>query len=63
MGFTIEESDEEMIALFIGEDDPERFDEAINQDKWKKAMEVETNSIEVNDTWELLTQRSQGHWI
>lgn len=40
--------------MFVGEDDPVKFEEAINSDKWKKAMEAEINSIEENNTWELV---------
>ena len=42
------------MALFIGEDDPEKFEEAIKEEKWRKAMEAEIKSINDNNTWELV---------
>ena len=34
--------------------DPLYFDEAIKEDKWIKAMDEEIDSIERNNTWELM---------
>ncbi|GAU45313.1 hypothetical protein TSUD_300420 [Trifolium subterraneum] len=43
------------IALFSSNEDPLTFEEAIMSDTWKKAMDSEINSIESNNTWELVT--------
>ncbi|KAI5321217.1 hypothetical protein L3X38_030288 [Prunus dulcis] len=34
--------------------EPETFEEAIRDESWKKAMEIELEMIEKNDTWELV---------
>ena len=34
--------------------EPENYEEAINHDVWKKAMEEEIRMIEKNNTWELV---------
>nr|KYP54551.1 hypothetical protein KK1_000742 [Cajanus cajan] len=39
-------------ALFTGSD-PILFAEAVKEEKWKKAMDVEIQAIEKNGTWEL----------
>lgn len=54
MGAVIEEDGVELIAMFVTEDDPESFEEAIKHEKWRKAMEAEIKSIEENNTWELV---------
>ena len=48
-----------MLCLF-SENDPIAFEEAYREDKWKKAMKEEINSIRKNDTWELTTL-PEGH--
>lgn len=50
----IEEEKEEMVAMFVEEDDPNKFEEAVEHEKWRKAMEAEIKSIEENNTWELV---------
>lgn len=40
--------------------DPVIFQDAVQDTKWKKAMDAEIHSIEKNDTWEL-TDLPQGH--
>lgn len=40
--------------------DPLRSDEAIEEAKWRKAMDEETDAIERNKTWEL-TNLPKGH--
>lgn len=54
MAMFLVEDGEELIALFVAEEDPETFEEAMNHEKWKKAMETEIDSIEENCTWELV---------
>uniref|UniRef100_A0A0D2ZYS7 Retroviral polymerase SH3-like domain-containing protein n=1 Tax=Brassica oleracea var. oleracea TaxID=109376 RepID=A0A0D2ZYS7_BRAOL len=54
LSMIIEEGEAELMALFIGEDDPEKFEEAIKEEKWRKAMEAEIKSINDNNTWELV---------
>lgn len=49
-----EEEEDEMLALFIGPDDPDCFENAVQMEVWKKAMEAEINAIEENNTWELV---------
>ena len=34
--------------------EPENYEEAINHDVWKKAVEQEIRMIEKNNTWELV---------
>jgi len=40
-------------ALFAG-NDPITFEEAIKSEKWRKAMDAESEAIEKNNTWELV---------
>lgn len=53
MGLFMEE-EEDLMVLVTEIGDPERFEEAVQHDKWKLAMEAEMNSIEENNTWELV---------
>jgi len=46
--------DVNMLCLFLG-NDPITFEEAYQEDKWKKAMKEEINSIVKNNTLELTT--------
>ena len=46
-------------ALFA-DCDPTTFEIAVKEEKWKKAMDEEINSIERNDTWEL-SDLPKGH--
>lgn len=39
-----EEEEDEMLALFVGPDDPECFEDAVKLEVWKKAMEAEITS-------------------
>lgn len=50
----IEEDGEDLVALYVSNDDLERYEDAVIHDKWRKAMEEEINSIEENHTWELV---------
>lgn len=49
-GLIIEEDREELIAMFVSEDDPDKFEDAVKEGKWRKAMEAEINSIEESNT-------------
>ena len=53
MGLFMEE-EEDLMALVTEMGDPEKFEEAVHHEKWKQAMEAEMNSIEENNTWELV---------
>ena len=46
--------DVNMLCLFSG-NDPITFEEAYQEDRWKKAIKEEINSIIKNNTWELTT--------
>ena len=50
------------ISLFclLASSDPITYEEAIEDDKWKNAMDEEIASIQRNDTWEL-TSLPEGH--
>jgi hypothetical protein len=48
-----------MLCLFSG-NDPITFEEAYQEDKWKKAIKKEINSIIKNNTWKLTTL-PKGH--
>lgn len=48
-GIITKEDDGEMMAMFIDLADPVKFEEAVRQDRWRKAMEEEISSIEEND--------------
>ena len=54
MSLFIEQCGDEMVAMCVAEDDPERFDEAVKHERWRRAMEAEIKSIEENNTWELV---------
>jgi hypothetical protein len=43
-----------MLCLFSG-NDPITFEEAYQEDRWKKSIKEEINSIIKNNTWELAT--------
>ncbi|BBH02600.1 ADP glucose pyrophosphorylase large subunit 1 [Prunus dulcis] len=49
-------SDNENIAqiALTGGNDPTAFDDAVKSSKWRKAMDLEIQAIERNDTWELI---------
>ncbi|GMP88730.1 hypothetical protein CsSME_00040608 [Camellia sinensis var. sinensis] len=47
-----EEADLNLFCLLL-DSDPLTFSEAIQEDKWKKAMDEEIHAIEKNDTWKL----------
>ena len=55
----INRDDVNILCLFLG-NDPITFEEAYQEDKWKKAMKEEINSIIKNNTWELTTL-PEGH--
>lgn len=40
--------------MVIAPEDPDCFEEAIQQEVWRKAIEAEISSIEENNTWELI---------
>lgn len=44
---------EEFLNMALEHSDPETFEEAIQEEKWRIAMNAEMESIEKNDTWEL----------
>lgn len=52
--FVITEDEEDLVAMFIAAEDPNCFEEAMQQDVWRQAMEAEITSIEENKTWELV---------
>jgi hypothetical protein len=41
------------LAVFCNSEDPQTYDEAVRSEKWRKAMDLEIESIETNGTWEL----------
>ncbi|KAK2442007.1 putative mitochondrial protein [Trifolium repens] len=43
------------LAMFSNNNDPVTYDEAAKSEVWKKAMDQEIESIEKNNTWELVT--------
>lgn len=49
-----EEEENEFMVLFVGDDDPETFEEAVRHENWRLAMDVEIKSIIENNTWELV---------
>ena len=53
-GFIIAEEGEDVFALFIPHEDPSSFEEAEQEEVWRRAMEAEITSIEENKTWELM---------
>ncbi|KAK2451463.1 putative mitochondrial protein [Trifolium repens] len=42
------------IAMFSSSEDPSTYEEAAKVNSWRKAMDSEIQSIEANDTWELV---------
>lgn len=53
-----------MHSLVACEDsDPLTYEEAVNQGKWRKAMDDEISSIENNNTWELVEFPHDGKKI
>jgi len=48
-------SDEDTIVQFVlfTNSDPIKFEDAVKEEKWKKAMDMEIQAIERNDNWEL----------
>lgn len=40
--------------MFITSEDPNCFEEVVQEKVWRKAMEAEMLSIEENNTWELV---------
>ena len=57
-GEGLSEEEEVDTAAYIVQDvisdDPILFEEAVKHEKWRKAMDSEINSIEKNQTWELM---------
>lgn len=45
--------DEESVNLVLEHSDPETFEEAVKEERWRDAMDAEIKSIERNNTWEL----------
>jgi len=43
--------------------DPISFVEAVKSEKWRNAMNLEMESIEKNDTWELIISWRKENWI
>lgn len=54
LGMIIEEDGEEIIVMFLAEEDPEKFEDAVKEKKWRRAMEAEIKPTEENNTWELV---------
>ncbi|MCH83140.1 copia-type polyprotein, partial [Trifolium medium] len=52
---TEEEEELQNLAVFCNSDDPQTYDEAAKSKIWRKAMDLEIESIEKNGTWELTT--------
>lgn len=53
VGLFVEEDEEEYVMV-AAPGDPENFREAVQDKRWREAMEAEIKSIEENDTWELV---------
>ena len=53
-GVSEEEEAEAYAVQDVVGDDPTQFEEAVKHEKWRKAMDSEINSIEKNQTWELM---------
>lgn len=45
---------EDVMAMYTASEDPDNFDEAVQHEKWREAMELEIKSIEENNTWEVV---------
>lgn len=54
LSMIIEQEENEVMALVVVAEDPETFEEAAKYEKWRKAMEAEMQSINDNNTWELV---------
>ena len=52
-GEGLSEEDNEAHLVISATDDPMHFEDAIKSEKWRKAMDVEMEAIERNNTWEL----------
>lgn len=50
-------------ALYVSKDDPVHFYDAVKEDKWNEAMQLEIQSIERNRTWELVDLPPQAKKI
>jgi len=57
-----EEQDMINLTMFTTTD-PISFAEAVNSEKWRNAMNLEMESIEKNDTWELTDLPAGGKKI
>jgi hypothetical protein len=49
-----QEEEEQYLVLYAAEEDPVKYDEAVKDIKWRKAMDAEIQAIEKNNTWELV---------
>jgi hypothetical protein len=58
-----EEEQEVGMVLFMSNDDPTNYKEAMNDVKWIEAMKREIDSIEKNKTWELVNLPTQAKKI
>jgi len=58
-------SEEEDVAylVMLAADDPICFEDAVKDEKWRKAMDAEIKAIEKNDTWELTELPAEGKKI
>jgi len=59
----IAEEEDELFAMFVGPEDPGNFEEAVQMEVWRKAMEAEIASIKENNTWELVELPEEGKVI
>lgn len=62
------EVDEEVGLCFLSMEEPTRYEEAVGDENWRRAMESEVDSIQKNGTWELSdlpkNQRAVGlKWV
>jgi hypothetical protein len=51
--FSDEETTNMTLLALLSDSDPMTFEEAVNLEKWRQAMDQEMQAIERNDTWEL----------
>jgi anaerobic ribonucleoside-triphosphate reductase len=58
-----EEEIEENFALYISQDDPTNYDEAVKEKKWQEAMKLKIQAIEKNRMWELVSLPDQAKKI
>ncbi|MCI58588.1 hypothetical protein A2U01_0079843, partial [Trifolium medium] len=49
--------------MFSSKDDPVNYNEAVKSKMWRIAMDQEIESIEKNDTWELVTLPKEARKI